>query len=284
MVQVPPGSFSLGSKADEGESDEFVFEDGLPDPVQIKHRFSLSRTEVTRGQFSAFVRSTGYQTTAEKSTGCSVFLPSTARDHQSVWNWRSPGFRQTTQHPVVCVSWLDAQAYVAWLRRTTGKPYRLPSEAEVEYVTRFSGETSRSAANASGELLCSAGNVADRGLLVRQQGWVVAPCNDGQTFTAPVSSYPANAMGLHDLLGNVREWTADCYHSRHGIYTTGPAGGKRLSNTGSARQENCQRPISRVIKGGSWADEPRNHRPAKRWQAPPQYRDNDTGFRVARDE
>lgn len=283
MVEMPRGPAAIGAAVGEGDSDEFVFADGQPDPVLIQHRFSLSRSEVTRGEFAAFVRATGYETTAEKHNGCSVFLPNAPMDHQRVWHWRSPGFRQQDSHPVVCVSWLDAQAYVQWLSRSTGRQYRLPSEAEFEMAARRP-RGGRFGVTDDPLALCRFANVADSSLKARQHGWTVVPCRDGFHWTAPVASFAPNALGLHDLTGNVNEWVADCYHPRHGRYIQTPSGTRRLMNDGRARTDSCPRPMLRVFKGGSWAFPAESQRVAWRGKEAMHYARNDLGFRVALDE
>src|SRR5262245_32321610 len=100
--------------------------------VKIGAALAVGRFEVTRAQFEAFVKDSGYAAFDKK--GCNVlrhddltWVDDAARD------WRDPGFNQGDDHPVVCVSWDDARAYVAWLAKKTGKPYRLISEAEREH-------------------------------------------------------------------------------------------------------------------------------------------------------
>jgi formylglycine-generating enzyme required for sulfatase activity len=114
MVVVPAGSFTMGAPMNEPERSS------SEDPqhvVTVSKAFAVGRSHVTRDQFAVFARETGYTA----NSGC---------------DWRNPGFRQEGAHPVVCVSWDDAKAYVDWLATKTGKPYRLPSEAEWEYAAR----------------------------------------------------------------------------------------------------------------------------------------------------
>jgi formylglycine-generating enzyme required for sulfatase activity len=144
---------------------------------------------------------------------------------------------------------------VAWLSRITGKTYRLLSEAEWEYAARAGSDTAYPWGSEIGE-----GNANCRGC---GSQW------DGKQ-AAPVGQFPANAFGLHDMLGNVWEWVEDCYHV---IYYQAPTDGSAW-NTG-----NCE---GRVFRGGSWNDDPVSLRSAKRYGGTPGYRFNNVGFRVGR--
>jgi formylglycine-generating enzyme required for sulfatase activity len=165
------------------------------------------------------------------------------------------------------VSWDDAKAYADWMANETGKPYRLLSEAEFEYAAR--GQTSpgvypRFWFGDDEKDLCRHGNGYDRGA-----GWKKAPCSDGYHYTSPAGHYQPNAFGLYDMLGNAWQWTADCWHDN---YTGAPADGSAWTSGDCAR--------GRVLRGGSWGNDPRILRAAARdWST-------DTidtgGFRVAR--
>jgi formylglycine-generating enzyme required for sulfatase activity len=119
----------------------------------------------------------------------------------------------------VCVSWQDATAYSDWLARKTHRKVRLPSEAEFEYAARASSSGSRYWG--SDELgACRYANVLDQTALKfipGTQNWaaLVHPCSDGFAFTSPVGSFRPNRWGLYDMLGNVWEWTQDCYHDSY---------------------------------------------------------------------
>jgi formylglycine-generating enzyme required for sulfatase activity len=157
--------------------------------------------------------------------------------------------------PVINVSWGEAQQFVAWLARRTGKPYRLLSEAEWEYAARAGSARAYPWGNEIGK-----GNANCAGCGSR---W------DGRQ-TAPVGSFAANAFGLFDVAGNVWEWVEDCYHdSYHGA-----------PDDGSARSYGTC--ASRTIRGGSWNDHPQLLRSANRSGVSADFRDNGVGFRVAR--
>jgi len=260
MVAIPGGTFTMGSPQGEAGRDD---DEGPLHSVSVGS-FSLGKYEVTRDQFAAFVRDSGDAAGGDCHGHIGVkWEKSAGRD------WRSPGFAQSGRDPVVCVSWDDAKAYVAWLSRKTGTTYRLPSEAEWEYAARARSATARfwgeDARNA-----CRYGNVADRTVKRTYPGWTVHECDDGQTYTAPAGRYHANAFGLHDVLGNVWEWAEDCWNDSHD--GSPRDGGARLSG-------DCG---SRVIRGGSWLNMPRLVRSADRFKFDTAYRGTNLGFRVAR--
>ena len=188
-------------------------------------------------------------------------------------DWRNPGYAQEDPHPVACVSWEDAKAYVVWLSGRTGKAYRLLTEAEWEYAAR-AGTTTRRFWGDYGDESCAYANGADQTTKAQVPGaanWLVANCNDRYAHTAPVGSYRANAFGLFDMLGNVWEWTEDCWN---GNYGDAPSDGRAWA-TGDCSQ--------RVVRGGSWSDIPMFLRSALRFRGSTAIRDSYVGFRVARD-
>src|SRR5262245_16842591 len=131
MAIVPAGSFLMGASTNEVVNSER--EDRVL--VNIARPFAVGRFAVTKGEFAAFVAAGGHNT-----GGCYdlSILESKARADR---DWRSPGFSQNDRHPVVCVNWNDAKAYVSWLASSTGKHYRLLTETEREYVTRAGSTT-----------------------------------------------------------------------------------------------------------------------------------------------
>ncbi len=245
MVVVPAGAFTMGSPASEKDRRD---DEGPSHTVTISKPFAVGKLHVTVDQFAAFVKDRQHKSGA----GCS---------------WRSPGFVQKGSHPVVCVTWDDALAYVNWLAKKTGKPYRLLSEAEWEYAAR--GRTSPGTyprfwfGNDEKEL-CDYGNFADQ-----KYGLKNAPCDDGYERTSPAGNYAPNAFGLYDMLGNAWQWTADCPHPS---YSGAPADGAAWA-TGT-----CIR--GRVVRGSAWGDVPRDVRVANRYSS--SAGDSGIGFRIAR--
>jgi formylglycine-generating enzyme required for sulfatase activity/uncharacterized caspase-like protein len=261
LVVIPAGSYQMGAPAKEagsGDSERPRHE------VRIGKQLAFGRYEVTRGQYEAFVKATGYQ--GEGS--CHVWVGS-EWINQPGRNWRDADVDQNDSHPVVCVSWQDAKAYVAWLAMKTGKAYRLPSESEWEYAARGGTRTSRYWGDDPG-LACEYANVHDADTqALRHFPWEPHECRDHYVETAPVGKFKPNAFGLHDMLGNVWEWVEDCQSVN---YVGAP-------NDGSARVgDDCPR---RVYRGGGWSG-PASVRAATRNSNPASYRSQLLGFRVIR--
>lgn len=256
MVVIPGGVFEMGSSG----GGEDTADERPRHPVRLASAFALGAFEVTRGQFADFVAATGY----DASDSCNALVEGEWR-LQSGRSWRDPGFPQADDHPVVCVSWEDAQAYVAWLSKVTGMRYRLPSEAEWEYASRAGGDGDFTWSSGLTHELANYGR--DRccgGLATGRDRW---------EFTAPAGSFPANAFGLYDDRGNAWEWLEDCYHEN---YDRAPA-------DGSARRTDCSLADRRSLRGGSWGDGPPLLRSAYRLRGPLAGRYFTLGFRVARD-
>ena len=233
MVVVPAGTFTMGSPAsEEGRYDK----EGPRHSVTIPAPFAVGVYEVTFAEWDTCVR----------AGGCGGYAPA-----DEGWGRGS--------RPVINVSWDDAQAYVSWLSQQTGARYRLLSEAEWEYVARAGSRTARYwGESESGQCRYANGHDDD------------APCSDGYEYTAPVGSFAPNVFGLYDVLGNVWEWTQDCWNRS---YAGAPA-------DGSAWQSgDCG---DRVLRGGSWFSYPRLLRSAYRLWSPTVFRNYLNGFRVAR--
>ena len=198
----------------------------------ISRPFALSVYEVTRAQFAQFAERTGYVTDAERADSTwpiGKLIPAGLRDklvrsrrnclgwsaedvraappgstHWSYWDdrarlwiWRNPGFQQTGEHPVVCISWTDAAEYVKWLAVETGRPYRLPSEAEWEYAARAGPLSMENYGDPSS--WCDHNNQE--------------PChNNFLRILRPVGGDGPNAFGLYDIGTGVAEWTEDCWN------------------------------------------------------------------------
>jgi hypothetical protein len=182
------------------------------------HAFALARHEVTRADYAAFVSATGRDAAKcrEPHSPLSAFRK---------LSWREPDFEQTDTHPVVCVSWADANAYVHWLGKRLHARYRLPTHAEWMHAARW---------NQAKTNACAQGNLTDdkRAVFNADEDG----CSDGFAHTAPVGKFKPNRLGIYDLVGNVSEWTLDC------------KGGAASGDDGEACPE-------RMFSGSSWRDD-----------------------------
>lgn len=274
MVVVPAGTYQMGSSEENIEwtlglyAKREELQQETPQHRVDVASFGISATEITRGQFNAFVLATGYQAQGP----CTVYSTSKRTVVQSEEsNWRDPGFGQAEDHPVVCVNWNDAKAYVNWLSQKTGKSYRLPTEAEWEYAARAGSPSERPWGRAISDV-CRNANVADT-TAVRAFEWDPETrfrCTDGFAYTAPAARFRANGFGLSDMIGNVGEWVEDCYNTS---YSGAPTNGSAWLS-GDCSQ--------RVHRGGSWLNVPWKLRSATRYPNASNFRSDLVGFRVAR--
>jgi formylglycine-generating enzyme required for sulfatase activity len=244
MVVVPAGSFAMGSPAsEEGRLDT----EGPQRQVTIARPFAVGKFEVTFAEWDACV----------SAGGCA------GNKTPSDQGWGRG------KRPVINVSWDDAKEYTAWLSRTTGKTYRLLTEAEWEYAARgvtsastpskrywWGDQASHEYAN-YGNDQCCAGHKEGR---------------DQWENTAPVGQFPANPFGLHDMHGNAWEWVEDCWHDS---YQGAPM-------DSSAWTTSCMESGRRVLRGGSWFDFPQFLRAAVRGFNLADYRYYRGGFRIGR--
>ena len=274
MVIVPAGTAVLGA----GANDPLDNADERPERrFQIARPFMVGRYEVTRAEFEAFARATNRAALGNCLTD---------RRHPGDWQldaattFRDPGFAQAGNHPVACVSWDDAQAYIDWLNSMTSGGYRLLTEVEWEYIARAGslqnyvfpwGDNSAEA--------CDFANAFDQTALehyadMDRSGYKLfdpLECRDGHLNTSPVGTYRANPFGVYDLIGNVAEWVADCHASSHAA----------LDESGVLATADiaCTR---RLAKGGSWGSLGHNVRTAERDPYSPAHRDDSIGIRVAK--
>lgn len=262
LVAVPAGEFTMGS----GPKEKMREPDEEPaHRVRIGTPFAVGKFEVTRAQYAAFVKDTG----RDHKAGCHSTRGGFFHKNPKA-TWQNPGFEQKNDEPVVCVSWEDAQAYVAWLSKKAVKQYRLLNEAEWEYVARAGSTGSRHWAEADNAAVCRYASVADTSMKSVSPGAQMFPCSDGFALIAPVGRFPANSFGVHDMLGNVWEWVEDCWNEG---YAGAPDLAKpRLSGSCSER----------VFRGGAWNSNPTTVRTAYRDRDSREERHDNLGFRVAR--
>ena len=241
MTVLAPGTFQVGATAaDVGNAWE-----GPSHAVTIARPFAIAKYEVTAAQWRACVEASACPAAgAGPSTGAAA------------------------KAPAVNMSWADAHAYAAWLTNTTGRRYRLPTEAEWEYAIRarttgaryWGGDRTKQ---------CAYGNGADQSALKTDPKLPAVECDDGHARLALVGRFQPNAWGLFDMAGNAWEWTQDCW--RDG-YAGAPTDGSAVES-GS-----CDK---RVIRGGSWRARPNSLRSFGRGNSAPGSRSDDLGLRVA---
>ncbi|WP_282609182.1 SUMF1/EgtB/PvdO family nonheme iron enzyme [Pelagibius sp. Alg239-R121] len=223
LVQIVPGSFTMGSNSDNDNERPAT-------KVTIKKAYAIGRYEVSVGEWASCVSDGGCSYKPKKKAG------------------------QSDRAPMRNLSWLDAMEYVNWLAKKTGRPYRLPSEAEWEYAARAGTKTSYWWGRdvGSGKVDCK-----DCG-----SEWV-------RKNPPELGSFGANPFGLYDTSGSVWEWTADCWTKSH---DGAPRDGS-VRNSADCRQ--------RVLRGGSWRNEPAYLRSASRFNYDANVRYLVNGFRVA---
>jgi formylglycine-generating enzyme required for sulfatase activity len=245
LVAVAPGAFVMGSPSDEPGRDD---DEGPPRELALAKPLAVGRFEVTFAEWDACVA----------GGGCGGHRP----DDRG-WG--------RDRRPVIDVSFDDAQAYLAWLSGKTGQRYRLLGEAEWEYVAR-AGDRGPNPWGDQDARACRFASLHDEvGRERNGSDWAAAGCSDGHAQTAPVGGFAPNAWGLHDILGNVAEWTADCWvEDLAGLPHDGAPGGAG----------DCS---SRALRGGSWQEYLDGMRYAARSSARAATRTGYDGFRVARD-
>jgi formylglycine-generating enzyme len=273
MVSIPAGNAVFGSVA----GALYQRPDELPRrTLRIARGFQVSRTEITRAQYEAFVQATG------RAAGGECLTDRRKRgdwQYDAATNYRDPGFAQADDHPVACVSFDDAEAYVAWLNTVTSGGWRLLTELEWEYVAAAGAATLFPWGDDKIDA-CRHANGFDGAAWQTYAGMDTSgyplfdplPCRDGFLNTSPAGTLAPNKFGVHDMIGNVSEWVADCYVASH----------ERLDAAGMADAPPgpCAK---RVAKGGSWGTLAHNLRTAERFPYAASHRDDSIGIRVARD-
>jgi len=272
MVVIPVGSLLMGSPDSEpgrGKSE------GPQRNLQFARGFAMARNEISLAEFRVFAEASAYSTDADRLGVSAIYDEKTGRMskvRRVNWQRSYNGSRARDNDPVVHVSWNDANAYVMWLAKQTGKPYRLPSEAEFEYALRAGRNSLYPWGDADPERVLA--NVAGAGEISKQgRRWTQGfpSYDDGFWGLAPVRSFDANAFRLHDVEGNVSEWVEDCWHDN---YLRAPDSSVAWVNPG------CE---LRVIRGGSWGSSREQVRSAWRGSALGDSSGARVGFRVVRE-
>ena len=291
LVLVPSGEFLMGNDESiislqkdfplmETRRLENLRDEAPAHRVRITHNFYMGQTEVTVGQFRRFVQASGYvpESIADGTGGYGynpAYDPATTKrgdlfeGRDIRYSWLNPGFPQTDTHPVVNVTWNDAQAMVRWLSQVEGRIYRLPTEAEWEYAARAGTRTRYHNGN-DPEMLPQVANTFDAQTGAKWK--TLAPYalkgDDGFAFTAPVASFVPNAFGLYDMHGNAWEWCSDWYGENY--YALSPVDDPQGPSVGSVY----------VRRGGSWHTWPLYARSSYRNWNTPQTRYTLVGMRL----
>jgi formylglycine-generating enzyme len=285
LVRIDPGEFWMGAllpaeevaelfKAEGATAREFTT-DYPRHKVQITKPFFMGQHEVTVGQFHKFVAETNYVSDAQRDGLAGTGWNQQTKKMESglQYTWLNPGWTTYDDtHPVVNVSWNDAQRFCRWLSQKEKTPYRLPTEAEWEYACRAGTQTLYWNGDAP-EKLTQIANVGDTTAQEKfpELTSSLVKTSDGFVFTAPVGSFAANPWGLYDMHGNVAEFVADVYNAdayrgRAGTTTVDP-----LVISGSE---------SHPHRGGHFKTSSRSVRSAVRTFFVPGLRSNNVGFRV----
>jgi len=251
LVVLRAGRFQMGSPEHErkiamaaGAQKNWLARETPQHWVGIARPFAMGRYPVTVGEWRAFVEATDWQPDGDV-------------------NWAAPGFPQSEMHPVVGVSWLDAQRYLAWLSERTGQRYRLPSEAEWEYACRAGTKTAFSFGDSIDTSLANYdGNFTYNG----------GARGEYRRGTTAVTQFAPNPWGLHDMHGNVWEWVQDVMHDS---YDGAPLDGSAWESGGDRAR--------RILRGGSWLYNPRYLRSALRNGFSAVMSNDIVGFRVVRE-
>jgi sulfatase modifying factor 1 len=279
MQFIPGGQFKMGQTVEEKqwlikEAGQEIYDKHYADEKQKEvtvEGYYLAKHEVTVDEFRRFINQAGYTTEAESGKGCSVYEANGWLEKPEL-NWRNPGFLQTGDHPVVCVSYNDVSAYIDWLNKNQNKKganrYRLPTEAEWERAAR-GGKTGYYWWGDDAEKICQYANGYDRtGKQKWGYNWYTLDCDDGYAATAPVGSYADNhPYQLQDIIGNVWEWTSSCYSNEYD-------GSEMIAGK---ENDSCRR----VLRGGSWGLDAWSLRSANRGRDTRSFRFNFIGFRLA---
>jgi len=263
MVVIPPGSFMMGH--DGGVNEERY--EGPPHEVTIDYSFAFGLLEITTAQFRRFVNATGYTA----GTDCRMWTGETVEPVAGK-DWRDPGYGRPPRDddPAACISWYDAKAYAAWLAQQTGQAYRLPTEAEWEYVAHDGGSTAWSWGD-DPDAGCEEANYYDQSA-AGLRPWDPVACDDGHRIVAPVGALEANAFGVFDVIGNVWEWVEDCHVVPYGVQPV----------DGSAHQVKgpCEK---RGVRGGAWHSRATWQRPTFRGRDTEDFVTQVFGIRVVRE-
>lgn len=237
FVKVPEGCFVMGDTHGDGQGDEKPLHEVCID------RFWVGTYEVTNAQYRKF-----------------------RPDHTS-GSYEGNNLNGDSQ-PVTGVTWFDATEYANWLSQKSGKKFRLPTEAEWEYVARGSNK-GRNYWGDNPEIACKNANGADLTAKQQWKDWTTTECSDSYKASSPVGSFQPNAYGVHDIMGNAWEWTKDWYDAEY--YFESPRMNPQGPNSGKLK----------IPRGGGWMNASECVRVADRNGFAPDFSILFLGFRLA---
>lgn len=273
LVKIRAGEFLMGSPGVD-PADRYSVGEVPVHRVRISRDFYLGKHEITVGQFRQFVNATGFKTEVERNGlgANSLNLETGSIQQLASTVWHSPGFSQSENHPVVCVSWYDAVAFCEWLSVETKRTLRLPTEAEWEYACR-SGRQAKFFTGDDPYSLEGFTNMGDTTLLAEfSLAGGTAPWSDGSAFPCQVGMFKPNAFGLYDMHGNVGEWCQDWYSNDY--YQNSPD----TDPTGPASPSKATPWHS--VRGGSWFNSAHSCRASGRHDAIETAPSTTNGFRI----
>jgi formylglycine-generating enzyme required for sulfatase activity len=234
--------------------------------------FKIAKHEVTLGLYLQYAAESTDITVGD--SGCYVVDENGWKNDPNA-DWKNPSFQQETNHPVVCISYYETQKFIDWLNNKLkpGFPYRLPTEVEWELAARGS-ETQRTlwrywGNDKAGTEACRYGNVSDLTLNDHKKQDSTFNCRDGAIHTSSVYSYEPNDYQLHNMLGNVQEFTCSGY-SDDALQTESTC-------------ETQEKTENITVKGAAWYYPPMYNRAAFRGALPRHLRFYGVGFRLAQD-
>ncbi|MBM7067246.1 SUMF1/EgtB/PvdO family nonheme iron enzyme [Actibacterium sp. 188UL27-1] len=239
--------------AQEGTGDEVSDCQTCPTLTVMADGSAMGTYPVTVAEFTAFAEATDVSGTEN----CYIRVAKRFRN-EAGFGWANPGFEQGPNHPVVCINWMEAVAYADWLSAQTGKPYRLPTYEESVATTAAGAETAFWWGDDFTEV-CERTNAADAQYRAAypEDPRKMVTCDDGYEYTSPVDAFPPNPLGLHDVAGNVWQWTNSCLKG------------------------DCS---NAIFRGAAWTvPNPKHFRNDGQWADRIVLRNSAVGFRVMRD-
>ncbi len=282
LVTIPSGRFLMGSNVSPsqlikdfpryGRKPEYFGDEYPRHLVEMSRPFQMSKTEITLAQFEVFVKETGYQCESERDeTGAWGFDENKKQCYgrDPKFSWRNTGYKQFPDSPVVNVTWNDCTAYCQWLSKKWNRIVRLPTEAEWEYACRAGSQSYFGPGIEIDDLALQTRTITPTKSNIRDAIQdLVIDNSSGHYFPVPVGSFSPNAFGLHDMIGNVWEWTADWHDEEY------------YSHSAIVDPQGPKQGGVKVRRGGGWNSFPLWARASFRNWNSPDTRCVNLGFRI----